>query len=48
MNLQSNIQKIQLLKKSVAILNDVKYSIRSSLDIELFTQERAPDKHLPI
>ena len=27
MNLQSNIQKIQLLRKPVAILNEVKYSI---------------------
>ena len=48
MNLQSNIQKMQTFRKSAAILDDVKYSICSSLDFEyrvrviIFTQERAP------
>ena len=42
------------MRKSAAILNDVKYSICSSLDFDyrlwaiIFTQEGAPDKHLPI
>ena len=34
MNLQSNIQKIQTFRKSAAVLNDVNYSICSSLDLE--------------
>ena len=34
MNLQANIQKIQTFRKAAAILNDVKYSICSSLDFE--------------
>ena len=52
MNFQSNIQKIQTFRISVAILNDVEYSICSSLDFEcrllvmIIPQERAPRQKL--